>query len=295
MGIQDREYYREEERGFRITSPRSVVVTLIIINLVIFVVDAFSGNSSPISKNLSSFMAVKTDVFQHPWRLYELLTAGFAHSPVNGTHGFFHVFGNMLVLFFLGRDVEAKYGGAEFLKIYLIAIVISSLGWLLFQLAIGHTGGMLGASGAVSAIVILFIINFPHRELMFWGVFPIKAWIVGTIIIGQDMIRAFAATKSEVAWEAHLAGAAFGAAYYYLNWNFRWIDFTWLQNWFTNVKQARKRKHLKIHRPPEENSKLLADADRVLAKISKEGEGSLTKKERKILEKYSRMMRDKNT
>lgn len=290
MGIHDREYYREEERGFRLQRPRSVVVTLIIINVVIFIIDSFMrAQNHPISE----FMAIKADLWQKPWLFYQLLTYGFAHAPASIT--IWHIVGNMFVLFFLGRAIEQLYGSAEFLRFYLSAILISGLVWLLSQVARGDmTTSAYGASGAVTAIVMLFIFKFPHQTLLIWGIVPIRAWIVGVMMIGIDILRPFT-IDSQIAWEAHLGGAAFAAAYFYFKWNLSWIDFTWLQNWFTNVKQARKRKHLKIHRPPEENSKLLADADRVLAKISEEGEESLTKKERKILEKYSRMMRDKNT
>ena len=290
MGIHDREYYREDERGFRITSPRSVVATLIIINVVIFIIDSFMrAQNHPISQ----FMAIKADLWQKPWLFYQLLTNGFAHAPASVT--IWHVVGNMLVLFFLGRPVEQRYGSAEFLRVYLSAIIIASFVWLLSQVARGDTtASAYGASGAVTAVVMLFIFNFPHQTLLIWGIVPIRAWILGVIMIAIDVSRAFN-KHSQIAWEAHLGGAAFAAAYFYFKWNLSWIDFTWLQNWFTNVKQARKRKHLKIHRPPEENSKLLADADRILAKISEEGEESLTKKERKTLEKYSRMMRDKKT
>ena len=310
MGIHDREYYRDEEMGYRLTRPQSVVVILIIINVAIFIVDSFVsetveidvGNEANVSENqkiavrihpISEFMAIRADLWQKPWLFYQLMTNGFAHAPASET--FWHVGGNMLVLFFLGRPVEMRYGSGEFLRFYLTAIVLASLIWLLSQIVAGRTeSAAYGASGAVTATVMLFIFNFPHQTLLIWGIIPIRAWILGVIMIGLDLMRAFN-PDSMIAWEAHLGGAAFAAAYFYCNWNLKWMDSQVVRNWFSAIKSSGQRRRLKIHQPPVEDNKLLAEADRILKKISEEGEESLTNKERKTLEKYSRLMRKKNS
>ena len=68
---------------------------------------------------LSDHMAVHVDTLTQPWLWWQYLTAGFAHSPLR----FDHILGNMLVLFFLGRDVEEAYGPKEFLRLYLVMVV----------------------------------------------------------------------------------------------------------------------------------------------------------------------------
>jgi hypothetical protein len=52
-----------------------------------------------------------------------------------------------------------------------------------------------------------------------------------------------------------------------------------------------KRDNLKIHNPDAIDGKLQLEADRLLQKINDQGEASLTRRERKTLNKYSKMIR----
>ena len=54
---------------------------------------------------------------------WQFLTYGFVHDPFASQHIFF----NMLVLFFLGRDVEQWYGTREFIRLYLVTLVFASV------------------------------------------------------------------------------------------------------------------------------------------------------------------------
>ena len=88
--------------------------------------------------------------------------------------------------------------------------------------------------------------------------------------------------NSTIAGEAHLAGAAFAAAYFYYGWNLEAFDWShWL----------RPRSKLRVHRPRDDFQALQEQADLILEKISREGEASLTRRERKKLEQLSREIR----
>ena len=89
-----------------------------------------------------------------------------------------------------------------------------------------------------------------------------------------------------VASEAHIVGAAFGALYYFGGLNFRWLTFDWLKRPF------KSKPNLKVHKP-DADSLLQKQADEVLQKIAEQGEDSLSNKERKILNKYSKSVRSK--
>ena len=281
MGYEDRDYYREEGGqtgipGFRFNT-QSIIFSLIVINLVIFLLDAFTPRLPDGEHVLGDILALKTDRL---WAIWSFLTYGFAHAPLDSQTSVFHVGFNMLALFLLGRTVEQRLGGPEFLKFYLIAILVSAIGWLVPQLALGRAGSMVGASGAVSAVVIYFIFMNPKATLLIWGVIPTPAWVVGILFLVMNLSTAFRA--SNVAWEAHLAGAAFGMLYFKLGWNFSRLEMPDL-----------KRRNLKIHRPDDEgvDDKLQQEADRILQKISQEGESSLTRRELKTLNKYSKLIR----
>ena len=296
MGIQDRSYYRAEESNWRppSTQTRSMVVILIIINVAIFLVDAFTPiTESSDSRWLAHTLSLRGDLFTHPWNFWQLLTYGFAHASINKT--IMHVVFNMVALFFLGRHVEQRYGSQEFLKYYLIAIVVSGLGWVLVTSLMSPNPSRnlcLGASGAVSAVVFLFVFNFPRERLLLMGVLPLPAWVLGVALVGMDILSSFN-PQSDVAVATHLTGVLFAAAYYFGKWNFGWLKLEWLTQIFS--RQPR----LKIHNPGQRETRkrdqLAEQADLILKKVHTDGEASLTKAERKTLEKYSRMMRDDRT
>lgn len=290
MGLENREYYRDEEsvfgRNYESTyGKRSIVVTIIIINAVIFLLDAFSstlGEGRGQLDPVMNFLAMDTDT---PWKFWNWLTHGFAHSSLSSDIGFWHIAGNMLTLFFLGRPVEMRLGRDEFLKFYLLAILVSGGVFLVYSLLVGKSAFVVGASGAVSAVVALFICCYPKQKLLLMGIVPMPAWVLGLLLIGTDINYAFR-PDSHVAWQAHMGGAAFGAAYYFLKWNFSRLPNPMRLGDFFKSKPK-----IKIHQPSQGFEKLKAQADEALAKIAEHGEESLSRRERKILTKYSNQIR----
>ena len=293
MGLQERGYYQDSYSnpwGDSLFSggARSIITTLIIINVGIFIADIFTPAVIPEdgSKSqahwLSQFLAMKpSQILEAPWLCWQFLTYGFAHASVNSNETFFHVGGNMLVLFFLGQPIEQKLGRDEFLKYYLIALLVSGLAF--FLLNFNSPKSVVGASGAVSAVVALFIFFYPQSTLLVFGVFPVRTWIFGVVIVVMDLYRSLN-PNSPVAWEAHLAGFAFGFAYHY--WK---LDFSWIQlDWFKNVFD--RRPQLKIHKP-DQLEKMRLEVDTILEKINQQGEESLSSKERRLLKKYSERLR----
>lgn len=279
MGLYDRDYVREERQGFFLGGDRSMVANLIIINVGIFLLDVifFDGK-------LSAGMKVKSDLFETPWNCWQLLTAGFAHSPKNVLHVGFNMFG----LWMFGRDVEAIYGRKEFLRIYLTMIVFSSLAFVIVAntIARGHAGSMLGASGAVNGIMVLYALHYPTRLLYIWGILPIPTWLACLIMVGTNVVGFNQAMHGQndarIAFEAHLAGALFAVIYFKTGWNLgRWLP--------ASFSLSRlKRPKLKIHKPASGEPDLTQELDRILEKISSQGESSLTAAERRTLEEASR-------
>ena len=108
MGIYDREYYRDEPRGYSLGGDWSAVTTLMVINVAVFLADAFSSNHW-IARTLSLDTG---DLFHQPWNVWQLLTYGFVHDP----RDIWHLAFNMLGLWVFGRDVELVYGAKSFTK-----------------------------------------------------------------------------------------------------------------------------------------------------------------------------------
>jgi len=290
MGIYERNYYRDEnELDLRPNwDQRSAVSTLIIINVAVFVANIFLRNSF-VPKDqgaVNNFLMLSAGDVNHPYLWWHTLTYGFCHDALTPIP--FHLIMNMVGLYFLGRTVESHYGRAEFYRIYLISMLVCGIVWLLKAGIFGATGGMLGASGAVLCISMLFVFNFPQARVAMF-VFPMPAWVLGILLVLMNLASN---PSSGVATDVHLTGILCAAAYFFLGLNFRFLGD--LQGaWRKGLRRLMGPK-LKIHSestPATSNDE--EEADRILAKIHESGQDSLTTKEKKFLEKYSRTVRAK--
>jgi membrane associated rhomboid family serine protease len=288
MGLYDRDYYREEQApaGFQLNQ-RMMVTNIVIVTAVVYLLNLFIGQENWLMYTL----AIDASVLAKPLLWWKFVTYGLAHDP----RYLGHVFWNMFGLWIFGRDVEMIYGRKEFLRIYLVALVLGSLVWCVreyFQSDLTDPPILLGASGAVSAIVLLFVFHYPKRTILLMLVLPIPAWVLGVVMIGGDLLQVLSGTTENVACDVHLVGAAFAICYYRFGWNC-----SRLLPGFGGVRAAasrlKPRPRLKIHDPEEYYRKKDEAADRVLEKVNREGMDCLTSKERRILEDYSRRMREK--
>jgi membrane associated rhomboid family serine protease len=285
MGIYDRQYYHDDETPRRTGSsgPKMVTTQLIIITVAIYLVNEFFFQS-----RASKYLGLGSDLFRGNWQVWQLLSYGFMHESLSEPNGLLHILFNMFGLFIFGRDVELRYGRQEMLRFYLLAIVLSGGAWLLVQIITGHpTGTLVGASGGVAAIAILYCFNFPQRKLLLMGIVPMRAWVFAVVFVLLEAFGAAGAGSTKVAYVAHLAGASFASAYFLLGWKLSGRDSQTGKNWFKRKPQ------LKVHHP-DADQKTDQAADKILAKIREHGEESLSKKERRIMEDYSRRMREKH-
>ncbi|MFM7071558.1 MAG: rhomboid family intramembrane serine protease [Planctomycetota bacterium] len=319
MGIYDRDYYRDEDASTSAASglPQTFVVRLILANAALFLLDMFFGGSG---HRLTGFLALSTSELREPWHWWRLLSYAFAHDP----RDIGHIASNMLGLWFFGRELESLYGRWEFLRIYLFAAVFSGAVWLLRHglfAGAGPTGTLVGASGSVVALVILFAFRFPRQQVLFMMILPMPAWVLGVIYVAYNLFGASqtAGGISGVAYDVHLAGAAFAAIYHLRNWNlgtlaqlFPWVSRltgrrrgisggtggSWRRpqssNWDDAVESVER--ELRVYRPESvepARDDLDRRADLVLAKLHQFGDGSLTADERSTLEAYSRRLRER--
>jgi membrane associated rhomboid family serine protease len=284
MGLYDRDYERErnyydDRPGFHVSGPLSVTTKLVIVMSAVYLVQLFTTSNDWLTNTFS----LHADVLRRPWDLYQLVTYGFLHDPDNLKH----ILSNMIGLWFFGRIVEDHYGRREFLVFFLTAIMFAGIVWFVSEL-LAHGGVMipsklLGASGGIAAVLILFALNFPHQTVMFMMLFPMKAWVLAVLLLVYDVYGAM--TRPEggtVAFTAHLGGAGFAYLYYRYRWR--------LENWLPGgdlLKRLKPRPKLRVHDPDD----LDANArrmDEILKKIHEHGEASLTRSERRFMEKASR-------
>lgn len=295
MGLHERDYYREDTIRLQPDwDGRTAVSYLLILNIAIYIANILLSSFKPGDQGLvnNALMLVGSDATK-PWLWWHTLTYAFAHDASAGS-GVLHLLFNMLGLYFLGRSVEDRYGKWEFLRIYLFAAIVCGIGWLAKNSLLGSPEySLLGASGAVICIEMLFVFNFP-KQIIYFFVFPIPAWVLGVFLVLSNLITSptsQAATGGpQVAVDVHIMGILIAVAYFFMGWNFSFVQD------FNGTLRRMKRKwfgpKLRIHDDLETSSSSEdAEADRILAKIHEQGKDSLTSKERKFMEKYSRKVR----
>jgi membrane associated rhomboid family serine protease len=297
MGIQDRDYYRDGPSFFDRVGQQGATVWLIAITCGIFF-----GQYVPGSPFLELGAYVPRLILEgEVWRL---LTPLFLHG------GLFHLFFNMLTLYWAGSRLEEVYGPREFAVFYLLSGIGANVFYLALQLAgVTPMASAIGASGAVTATLILFACHFPHAQVRLWFFLPMPVWLLAVLFVG---FTAFAGLNHDpnargggIAHFAHLGGAVCGFLYFQTG-----IRFTAL---FPRPEAARVRPRLRVHSPPVEEAdepepvavpaqvpaaarpagahdeQLEAKLDAVLEKVAKHGQESLTPEEREILFKASEL------
>jgi len=303
MGIYDREYYRGETHGAGwLTGLAPACKLIIVVNVVVFFL------TKPLEQSglLFDVMANSDAIFLkgHVW---QLLTAPFVHKEV------FHLLWNMLFLWVVGREMEAFYGTRDFVVLYLSAAVLSTLGWAAVDLALGNHNQMLGASGAIMAVVVIYAMYYPHREILLFFVLPVQMWLLVAIFVCYDAWQLLTMRPSEVAVASHLSGAAYG--YLFKHFDLRWSRISWRRmtrprlrvispeprekptarptgpTWSPNPAAGMKPSTTAVL--PEEQ--LDARLDEVLAKIAREGRSGLTDEENRVLQEASRRARNRRS
>ncbi|MEM6330274.1 MAG: rhomboid family intramembrane serine protease [Planctomycetota bacterium] len=315
MGIYDRDYERgygntggwrpEGEGGIQLRWPSTTVGWVLLVTFVAYLIELPFTERPPggVPTNaVADALGLQSDWWRRPWLAYGLLTYGFMHSALD----FFHILGNMWMFWIFGRELEARYGSREFLAFYLVAIVAGGLAFTLGQTIAGEPGSVIGASGGSVAVLVLGALLFPHRQVLFMFVFPMPLWVLGAFVVGSDILGSLGAgpmpraEEANVAFAAHLGGAAFAFAYYRRRWRLSGLLPERLQ-----MPSFQRRPKLRVHQgddyddyqdqPAKESAeeKLAKEVDRILAKIQISGQDSLTRKETKTLEQASRQARDR--
>ncbi len=131
--------------------------------------------------------------------------------------GFSHLIGNMLYLWVFGCAVEQTLNTRTFLLWYLVSGICAAL--LHIVMNIGLAIPMIGASGAISGVLGMYVVLYPYstiETLIIDRVIDVPAWLCLGIWIGYQLlmaaILASAGVCFGVAWAAHIGGFLAGAS-----------------------------------------------------------------------------------
>ena len=173
--------------------------------------------------------------------LHTLISSMFLHG------GWWHLIGNMLFLWVFADNIEATVGNFRFLFFYLLGGLIAVATHIYFNSSeslycCSPCGGgipcmgdlpacagltpMVGASGAISAVMGAYLVMFPSsRVKVFFFIFPFRLpaflflgfWIYQQWAAGMEALRVVTSQTQSVAWWAHIGGFVFGvlAGFYF--------------------------------------------------------------------------------
>lgn len=231
-----------------------------------------------------------------------LISSGFLHLD------WIHLIFNMVTLYLFGEFLEIIVGIPGFLIIYFISLI----GGNLFSLYVhrNHSDySAAGASGAVFGVMFASIALSPGMYLKsFFFPIPMAGWLYGLLYLLYT-IYGIQKKRSDVAHDAHFGGALAGMII-----SITLVPSALFENYITIalltipsvvfIYFVLSRPHLLVFdmsffgdnkkyytiddKYNEERVNKQQEVDRILEKISNKGIGSLTTKERKTLEEYSK-------
>jgi hypothetical protein len=194
---------REESNNLNLFSSifgilsRNVYILIISICVLVFLLQAIPG--------FSEFFYMTPELgqlIQGPWRV---VTSIFLHG------GSFHLFVNMLVLFFFGGELERRVGSKKFLEIFLLSGVVANLGFTAYSYATSSFTPALGASGAIFGVFAALAIIAPEIRVLIWFVFPLKIRHALILFALWDVF--LLPYGGPIANSAHLSGLVLGVLY----------------------------------------------------------------------------------
>ncbi|PJZ67761.1 rhomboid family intramembrane serine protease [Leptospira wolffii] len=233
----------------------------------------------PLLINILTFVGLSPGLVLDHFFIWQILTYNILHDP----NSILHILFQMLALWMFGSSLEAHWGTRNFVKYYLFCVFGGGVLPILTHVAGFHSTGVIGTSAAVGGMIIAYGLIWPNRELLIFGLFPMKAKYYSILFL---VILGFVSLSSGVPVSSEIGGALFGILYflYYTKIKYR-FGISLPSFSFSRWRQKRKMNRWQDEMKNREKAK--EEVDRLLEKISKEGINSLNRKEKKFLKEAS--------
>jgi len=208
---------------------------------------------------------------------WQFFTAPLLHNNI------WHFAANMLVLYFIGRDVEAIIGQRQFLFLYLFGAFSGELGHLFLM---PSDCVLFGASGGVAAIFIAYATILPELEmttlLLFMVPVRLKMRRLAQIALVGAVALLLYDRSGAVGHSAFVGGAIAGWFYAHL------LGFG-RTSLLQRVLRQRRLEAARLQSMRADQF-VVEEIDPLLEKISQRGLASLSRRERRLLEQAREKM-----
>ncbi len=149
-------------RRFKETIYRRFAIKIIILNVFVFLVTDYLWPKG-------FYYLAMIPSFVRRGYLYQLFSYMFVHGSLN------HLIFNMLSLLIFGTMVEKRIGSKEFLLFYLLTGLFSGIISFISYYLGGMNVVLVGASGAIYGVLLLFAVFFPYSVIFVFGIIPVRA------------------------------------------------------------------------------------------------------------------------
>lgn len=278
--------------------PNNGLAQLIVINVAIYFAMLLLwlvlwGNDSIFLAIYEQFAIppVFREFITRPWTL---VTYMFTHSMLD----VWHILMNMLFLYWFGKLFVEYLGSDKLIALYVLGGLVGGASFLalhsFFPEFVGDRG-MVGASGAIFAIVVATAVLLPDYTFYLLLIGPVKIKYIALfyVVLSVITLRQGVNVGGNI---AHLGGAMIGFVYIKqlkvgVNWG-GWVTSTlsWIKELFSPRRTVKVtyRKDTPQKRPTATSGISQQEIDAILDKISEGGYESLSKDEREKLFKASK-------
>ena len=301
MGIHDRDYYRDDRRWSNPFARSQATLFLALLFCCVYIAQIATmepGRPFDPKPGFTPFLVLDIpSLFEgEVWRV-------LSYALVHNTFNPMHLIATLIFLVWIGHQVEDVYGSKEYLAYFTASTLLGGAVYAAMGAVADQVPPLMGPAGAVTAVLVLFVMHYPTRSLTCYFYFP--AWLLIPAFAMVDVAGLTSGTRNPAAVAVHLAGAAFAVVYH--AYTLRVLNWLPARGEPTPVRyQSRQRLRVFQDPPPDDQPEraetaaatpvfatalldehLEAKLDEVLEKVTKHGKESLTDAEREILHKAS--------
>lgn len=230
--------------------------------------------------------------------LWTLLTHSFLHSTTQPLDILFTV----LMLYFIGRELEPQLGARRFFAVYLGAVLVGALAWTTVHWTQG--GVHIGAGAGLLGLFVVLAGLAPDMEMRFMLLpvtFRLRHLVYGVLALDVFALGFYELLGAQpplgLTPSAHLGGML--AGWVYLRFMHTRPGWTWsargvsLPRWLKSRPKMPAAKRSSSASPAQPTSHLRAEVDRILDKINSQGFGALTAQEKRVLDEAKDLLNRK--
>lgn len=286
----DPEYDAQPQYRLQLRRPSTAVVWLIVVNVAVHFVNVLSTHRMGLA--FEQVFGLSLNGISRLW-VWEFVSYMFVHDADSILHLFF----NMLILYFIGTEVERGFGRKRFLQFYFACGIIGGLAYLGFGLVnpwYAHVP-LVGASGAIYGLLVAAMIFYPQMQLIVLF-FPVPIRVFGALMLGIVVLQLVGGNMDNPGGEiCHFGGAAAAVLVFYFWGVLPGLRPAWAGAGGTDRRPSTWAK-LKKGAWARKQQKLAAaevEVDRILNKVHRQGIASLSRREKNILSRATQRERER--